>query len=128
MFIFLILFVIINFFICLCIIIFLIVNIIIQEIFFFFVNFYRSFYGPGLIAHLWNLWPRACLASLQDHCLSMYHLVPRKQLKLLIQLHLWQFTQDSTVQWQLELLVQLHIWQLPPRFNCPIALAASSTF
>jgi len=61
-------------------------------------NIYTSFYVPGLIPLFWNLWPGACLASLQVHCLSTYPLVPRKQLKLLLQLHLWQFTQDSTVQ------------------------------
>jgi len=58
-------------------------------------NFYTSFCVPGLISLSRKLWPGACLASLQVHCLSTYLLVPRKQLKLLIQLHLWQFTQDQ---------------------------------
>jgi len=93
-----------------------------------FDNFWTSFYAAGLILLLWNLWPGACLASLQVHCLSTYLLVPRKQLKLLIQLHLWQFTQDSTVQLQSELLVQQPSWQLHARFNCPLASASSFPF
>jgi len=61
-------------------------------------NFYTSFCVPGLVALPRKLWSGACLASLQVHCLSTYHLGPKKQLKLLIRLHLWQFTQDSTAQ------------------------------